>query len=233
LAGEFIIGRHRMDTLTLDDLFRVTKEVAVGAKKITVHALSDPERNERYKQAVVFRAQLLKKLRDQESPEHEMCFAEIPTLEVQKNVIVSSRTKFMWREANDKYVPEYIPEPDKATAAESAEVILKREKEVKKTDAQKLKYVEKSITDLKTELDKMAEPELKARFVQAGEELTLASAFNQEFDDQTVYLSTGNYFGTIENVRLLPAQVKVKLLSSIREVDEIDPLSLSGPSATD
>jgi hypothetical protein len=223
-----------LDSITLDRLFRATKVVPIQNRTFNVRALTDLERNMRYRTAALVRSKTARKLDDPNSDESLINFGtyEEYTDDELRDVILVFRRRDAMRDAARTVQYKFVPYPDNATEAEVDTVNHQREEALAKMGADREKFVEDYLASTKIKLSEMERNLLLGEYKRCVRESVLTSVFAEEIDMQTLFISLDGQL-TLEDVRGLASQVRQRLIESITEVDNIDPLALKLPALTE
>ena len=223
-----------LEQVTLDRLMRPTKQVSVAGRVFTVRALTDLERNLRFRAATLARSKISRKLDDPNSEEHLVNFGDYAssTDEELRDVIAIFRRRDAWMQATKSVQYNFIPYPDEATEEERDAVNKQREDMLDRLNKERDAFVDKYIADLRKGLENGTREALLAEYMKAAKENILLGAFNEEADFQTLYISLDGKM-PMEDVRGLHPSVRQKLLEAVMEVDNIDPLLLKWPASTE
>jgi hypothetical protein len=222
-----------MQEITLDRLFRATKQVDIAESKLTVRALTDVERNMVFRSANLARAKMARKLDNPESDEALTHFGIIHELNDQdiRQVIRVYQNREAHREAQDSIKLSFVPFPDEATPDETDKVILRREDNVKKMQADRDKFVTDWMASVEKRITEAARPELLAEYRKAIRDTVLFSEYAEELEVQTLRISLDGQLSETD-IRGLASPVRNLLMSSVSEVNTIDPLAWKSPVST-
>ena len=222
-----------LEGVTLDRLFRPQKTIDLAGKTVTVRALSDPEHSDRYKLAMLVRTNLSEQLADPKSDEYIARFGNLDeaTQEDMVASVLTFRAKAMQAEAEKRFPYEFTPIPDNATNEETEATFKQRKKSVAQTEANRAKYLAKVVDEAKETLSQKPREELDAEYKKSLRERALEVAYMNEMVAQTIHFGTNGLYSA-EDARALHTTIKEKLWAAVMEVDNIDPLRLSGPAST-
>lgn len=228
-----------MENVTIDRLFRVHRPVEVLGRKLTVRCLSGPESQDRDRYSLMAGLNLEKKLRDHETEEYLTTLSGYKSLD--KEGLVAFLTVTYAGEAatkaEEKYPLIYQPFPDEALEDERRKTLemreeaeAKRNKDVAAEAKNLIEQYEKSLND--TPLDQLLVKVEGKALIHA-----INRATNEAYAYYALYLSLCDengkrYFSSPEEPRGLPDTVTVMLMKEFKEVNNLDPLGLSGQFST-
>ena len=223
-----------LQEITVDKLFRARKDVTLLGKVFWVRALTDLERNLRYKSAALARSRLAQKLDDKTSDEYLINFGVFDSLtdDELREVVLVFHNREAIREAQKEYPYQLVPIPDDPTEAEVDAVHKERLQKKLEMDASQEKFVKDYLGRERKRLEGLSHEALASEYKKSVRESVLIATFAEEIDTQTLYLCMDNQL-TLEEVRGLGAQARRKLLEAYMEVDNIDPLLLKSPALTE
>lgn len=229
-------------SISMDDLFQVRQETEIGGKKVSVRALSDLERQLASRKALEESARKEKELKTDGSPDNLAAIATIEwgTDETLKDSLAIYKQSDAWREAIKEIQPNFIPFPDKATDEEQREVLIAREAELKRAHEARQAYAEKYIEKYKKDVAKLTREKMIAEVRKQTIRLATDLTYNESYELECLLVSVErmkdgvyvSYFRNKDEVRKVPDAVRSKLLVTLREVNDVDPLSWSGQSLT-
>lgn len=222
-----------LDNITLDRLFRPTKVISFLGANITVRALSDPERTERYRLAMLARAELNRKLDDPNSEEYAIHIrnAAYASDDEMRSAVMIFRMREAERRIEKDNPYRYIPFPDNASPDESVRILNERQDMVSSVDKKRSELLTEALKSIEESLSTKSREQLDIEYIKAIRERLLTSVFGDETVAQTIRLSTNGHFSREDALNLHPA-MRDKLWLEIAEVDNIDPLALSGLALT-
>jgi len=228
-----------MEGITVDRLFRVSKDIELLGHKLKVRALSDLEMQLRHREAMRASVVVERALRDPDSTESLVNLAplEQSAPDDLKSILVIYHQRETQIKAAREIPLDYLPFPDEATEEEQREVLARRETHAKLIQDKRKASVEQEVESYRKSLeDKSVEwllAQAKGKTIMAN----ASASFAEEFALHTIYTTLETpegkrYFDSLDEVRLVPASVRNLILTTFSEVNDLDPLRLNGQSAT-
>lgn len=226
--------------LFLDSLFRVATEVTLpGGEVVRVRALSEYELSARERYAQAEAARFVKRVSDENSEEYAALILPLlqsdeQSREIALRIYLRSDAKRMARE---RHAPKYIPIPDGATEEEERRVLIQREEEIARVEEKRREDTEKIYAELEKDLEKMDGNKILSALREKTIEYAASSIKTRELVAYTIYAATerpggGKRFSSPAEARELPESVRDIIIAAFAEVNNKDPLSLSGQSLT-
>lgn len=229
-----------MEDVTLDRLWRPVHKTSYAGRPVTVRAISGSEQDARAMYAVKTTRALERKLSDHESDEYQFRLRYLDGLD-EPALLLRLKTRYEneIRPDIEKENPlDYIPVPDDATDDEKRANLDARDKAEQdhkdrinrlvqaKLDA----YTEKNLTGkIQEQLLEMSKNQII--FMALSEESSNSIAYYSLF--LSVYNPDGTrYFESAEEARSAGFQAALYLYKKFEEVNNINPLDLSGSSST-
>lgn len=227
-----------MDGVTLDRLFRVSKEVELpGNIKVKVRALSDAELQTRNRSALRARFEAEKRLKDPESTEYIITLLPLEDADADayRATLLAYRRSEVAGEAERELPLVYVPFPDNADDAERVVVLGQREESEKAIRQKRAELAEKWLANYAKTLTDMDEEALRKQCRQKTAEFFGRTEFFNEFMAHTIYLCTETldgqrYFASVEEAKGVPLVVTNRIAEIVAEVNDLDPF-LSKPSS--
>ena len=143
--------------ITLDNLFRAVKDIELpGGLKGQVQALSDAEKKERRRYALLCELDAAKELRDETSDAYRISVAPLAEVE-DKDPLVSTilqvRRVELQQESQQLFPQLIIPIPDEADDVTEIAVIERRKETEAKTAEQRQNHIEVRMTQIREKLE--------------------------------------------------------------------------------
>lgn len=222
-----------MEDITLDRLFRATKQVDIAGRTLTVRALTDVERNFAFRSANLARARLARKLDVPDSDEALAQFGNVEELSDQdlRQVIHIYQQREAVREAQNRIKLVFVPFPDDATPEETDAVIKQREDNQKKMDADRDKFITEWLLAVDKRLADSSREGMLAEYRKAIRDTVILSEYSEELEVQILKYALDGQMSELD-IKGMASQVRRKLMSSVSEVNNIDPLVLKSPVST-
>lgn len=220
---------------SLDSLFRVRTEVNLpGGETVTVRALSEYEMSARERHAQAEAARFVKRLSDEGSDDYAAIV--LPILQSSHEARIAAMKIYFQTEARrvarERNAPNYIPIPDNATEEEERRILIEREAEIERVEARRREDANKIYSELERSLEKMGEEEVLRVLIEKTKEYAAMSVKAREMVSYTIHIATlrpdGSKRFTLQEAREMPEGVREIILSAFSEVNNKDPLSLSG-----
>jgi hypothetical protein len=225
--------------VTLDRLFRATKNFEFGGQKLTARALSGPEREERSMQSTNATRQLEKLLQNEDSSEYQFHLRLYENLDEDglKQFLTIVKEGDLYRDASKEHKPIYQPEPDNVTDDERRALLNSRE-EAEKARKDKIDEIVKTeLEKFKSTLEKLPKEELLSRSRKLAIGRVLNEKANAYYTFYTIYkgvLQDGKpYFNSFEDASSIGREAALELYLKVDEVDNISFLGSNGSSLTD
>ena len=222
-----------MDGFSVDRLFRSVKEIELVGRKIKVRALSDVERQGRYRQALLARVSALEALKKPDTDEYRIVYSPLEEAsdEELRATLFAFKRRELVLEADEKIQPEYLPFPDNADRSEEGEVLQKRKEQEQVIQNKRADYIKEKLEAYEAVLKETARDKLLTEARKVVSENVAENAFQDEYMHQTLWMALDGQF-TLEEVKGMSVQAKAALMQAFSEVNDLDPLHSPGPSAT-
>lgn len=225
----------------LDRLWRPCKDRELpGGITVVIRALSDYEIRARNRQSLEASITASESLKDKASSDYKTHISPLGDASDDdlKSIILSARRQEARQELDRQIQPKYLPIPDGASDDEEKEVLKNRESEIEKVKSER---ETKEIALMKKYVDELDSKDHETLVKEASQKiikLVSDAAYSEEYVYGTVLASTEDrdgkqFFSSKDEVRKLPNQVLEILMKDFREVNDLDPLKLSGRPVTD
>ena len=224
-----------MDGVTVDRLFRVSKELELpGGVKVKVRALSDMELQLRNREALRARYVAEKRLKDKDSTEYQITLLPLEDADADgyRATLLAYRRSEVGAEAERELPFVYVPFPDNASESEQTDVLAKREESEKEIRQRRAEWAEARVKDYVKLVTEMDEETLKKQCFRKTAEFFGRTEFTNRFVTMTAYIATetlegAHYFASAEEVGSVPTVVLDRILQAVSEVNDISPFGLS------
>lgn len=227
--------------LTLDRLFRASKEVTVAGRQLVVRALGDYELRLQHEEATLASLATQKALADPTSRLYRVRLGgaiETATDQELRDLILFAISQTAQVEATREVMPEFIPLPEGATEAERREVADLRGKSIDKALEARTAIVQRQLEKWTEQIQPLDRTALLPLFTTRAIAIQVDNDFARAYDSAgllyAVRLPSGNpYFESMAEVDALDDVVRNHLLRELRLVNDLDPLAWSGTSSTE
>jgi hypothetical protein len=214
-------------TYTLDDFFRVSKDVDLPGRQVRVRTLSEAEVQSRLQEAT--RASLRRKqeLTRPDAEERLLMLAEheaLPLDELREALATFDREAALL-DAQVRTHPDLVILPDEATEEERLEIEEQRQAAV---TAWMATVEQAGVQAYQARQQRQEAPEaMRAELLQRRLLMEYNLAHHRTFEDWTLYYATWDgdkpYFKDAAATRLLPPAIRQTLLAAYNEVSGVDP----------
>lgn len=229
-----------MGNITLDRLMRPRKEVALPTgETVVVRALASQELSLREAEATRAAALAEKEVRTPGTPRHDTYILRLETLseELLRNQALEYASLDAWRRVEEVVKPDYIPEPEEATEEERRATVLKREEHLQQVAERRRLWVESAVATEKARLEGLDRDRLLAEVTTRTHRLVGDLAYREKFlaytkRTSTLKLDGQPYFSSDEEALATHPAMDDLITRAFVEVNDFDPLSLSGTSST-
>lgn len=234
--------------MKVDALFRATADIDLpGGTRGMVRALSDGEREERRRYALLRSLEVQRELGDETSDRHKMDIAPLADTDSPNalaSIILEVRQADLQSEAITLYQDQYIPFPEKATDAEQRATLEERERTEAETQKQRREHVRQRAAEIYKKLLALPIEKLRAAACKAAvdvyarrEMLRAATRFTVWagafiYEDQEALANPKRLFESPEQVMEAPPDVINRLLVEVDRVDGVDVWEIQKNSLT-
>lgn len=218
--------------MRLDKLFRVVDDVVLpDGSIVSVRVLSDTEVRIRANECDRASDKVVKSLK----PGGELHELKMKPLEDDATdselvqLLVAVRSLGVGREAAASIEPRVFPMPENPSDEEISNITLEREKENERVESERTKYVDAAVDKYRKELAGLNRDALLVRVKNIIYVPDEYQARKEAWEAWTIHLSTERAI-SVNDAREMHPAVKKALLDKYRELDNIDPFSLSTQS---
>ncbi len=228
-----------METVTLDQLFRANRPFKLGETPLIARALSGPEHDERALVATHAARKLEKELADPESDAYAFYmrpYARQDEAGLREFLTVVRRAS-LYNDAHRRHPAIYQPEPDNVTDAERRAIQNQREE----SETARIRLIDDEVTAALAIYTESLAAQDRPTLYDAARGLAITRIIDERANAAFAYYTIWKgvltpdgepYFKTLAHAEHIGNAASFALFEQVTEVDNLNPLALSGPSST-